>query len=128
MMTLSYNIGLVIGSIIGWVFDKMLGEQIPESKLCPSMSVIRPTLSSVISSTSSSLLSNSVTILSNITSSISSSSAAVTQKPLPNDFVSMITSTISPATINATAQLLYESSTDSYTEMTELVLLSTTTP
>lgn len=40
MMTLSYNIGLTAGSLVGYVFDRMLGPQLPNP--CPQYPFVPP--------------------------------------------------------------------------------------
>uniref|UniRef100_A0A182J809 Uncharacterized protein n=1 Tax=Anopheles atroparvus TaxID=41427 RepID=A0A182J809_ANOAO len=40
MMTLSYNIGLTAGSLVGYVFDRMLGPQLPNP--CPEYPFVAP--------------------------------------------------------------------------------------
>lgn len=124
MMTLSYNVGLTIGSLIGYIFDHMLGEQLTDtSVICPvyPFAPQRPTMTSVISTTSSTILS---TFISN------SGNANVTTVPA---IVDTVTSTI-VAVITSTAtasSYSFDSTTindESYNTLTELELLSTTSP
>lgn len=92
-MTLSYNIGLTVGSLIGYVFDNILGEQVTDlSILCPvfpyssykppvvpqfistskATRLVTSTVSAVLSSTTESIITEkpSISSLTSITNSL----------------------------------------------------------
>lgn len=122
-MTLSYNIGLTIGSLIGYIFDHMLGEQLTDTSIiCPVYPYApqKPTITSVISTTSSTILSTFISKNGNNLTTISS-------------IVDTMTSTIVTGikfTTTASSYPFHSTTVndDSYNTLTELELLSTSNP
>ncbi|XP_055528277.1 equilibrative nucleoside transporter 4 [Wyeomyia smithii] len=89
MMTLSYNIGLTAGSLVGYVFESMLGPQLPNP--CPQYPFVPPRSNqSPINNISISTTSSTTTIATILLSSLST---AILQSS---------TSTVSPETISST--------------------------
>ena len=81
MMTLSYNVGLTAGSLVGYVFDSMLGPQVPNP--CPqfpfvpttpesNLTTIIPITTAIITTLSSTTAIPSSTVEAAITSTLSS--------------------------------------------------------
>lgn len=125
-MTLSYNVGLTLGSMIGYVFDNMLGEQISDmNKICPvfPFAPARPTTTYVISTTTptSGTLVSSI-LFANLTTSttLSTTMTTSTTTMIPTSTLEILSTT--------STQLLYESTALIDDNYTELILLSTSSP
>ncbi|XP_055384066.1 equilibrative nucleoside transporter 4 [Condylostylus longicornis] len=124
IMTLSYNVGLTFGSLIGYVFESMLGPQIQSSELCKSLFfttessyVHNTTVLPVASSTSiltTTLLHNTITTPTQSTAAVAtaaltssaSSTAAVTTSTFTTTVVtSLVTVLTSLASSTTNADL-----------------------
>lgn len=95
MMTLSYNIGLTVGSLIGYVFESMLGPQLPQPPhFCPQPYMpITPFPPLINTSTTS-------TTMTNIIKTTLSTTLATTKA------TTLATSTLVPTTTPATTTKL----------------------
>ncbi|XP_058459856.1 equilibrative nucleoside transporter 4 [Malaya genurostris] len=105
MMTLSYNIGLTAGSLVGYVFESMLGPQLPNP--CPQYPFVPPRPNQPIynnlsiatsTSTSTSTTTMSTAILTTLASTILQSSTSSISLESTSSISLSTTSTILPST------------------------------
>ncbi|KXJ73242.1 hypothetical protein RP20_CCG016209, partial [Aedes albopictus] len=101
MMTLSYNLGLTAGSLVGYVFESMLGPQLPNP--CPQYPFVPPkpnqppfTNLSISSTTSTTTLATA--IITTLSSAIIQSSTTTTTPETTTSISHAITSTVSQPT------------------------------
>ncbi|XP_065089043.1 equilibrative nucleoside transporter 4 [Ochlerotatus camptorhynchus] len=101
MMTLSYNLGLTAGSLVGYVFESMLGPQLPNP--CPQYPFVPPKPNqppfsnlSISSSTSSTTLATA--ILTTLSSAIFQTSTTTLNPEITSSISSAVTSTVPQST------------------------------
>lgn len=101
MMTLSYNLGLTAGSLVGYVFESMLGPQLPNP--CPQYPFVPPkpnqppfTNLSISSTTSTTTLATA--IITTLSSAIIQSSTTTMTPETTTSISHAITSTVSQPT------------------------------
>ncbi|XP_062562972.1 equilibrative nucleoside transporter 4 [Armigeres subalbatus] len=101
MMTLSYNLGLTAGSLVGYVFESMLGPQLPNP--CPQYPFVPPKPNqppfnnlSISSTTSTTTLATA--IITTLSSAIMQSSTTSINPETTSSISHIVTSTVSPPT------------------------------
>ncbi|XP_058831058.1 equilibrative nucleoside transporter 4 [Topomyia yanbarensis] len=101
MMTLSYNIGLTAGSLVGYVFEAMLGPQLPNP--CPQYPFVppranEPIFNNLSITTSTSTTTMATALLTTLTSTILQSSTSSVSPEITSSISLPATSTLSQST------------------------------
>uniref|UniRef100_A0A182KCJ3 Equilibrative nucleoside transporter 4 n=1 Tax=Anopheles christyi TaxID=43041 RepID=A0A182KCJ3_9DIPT len=107
MMTLSYNIGLTAGSLVGYVFDAMLGPQLPNP--CPQYPFVPPKPNHPSAGSIGGIINGSHPVAGSGGISSASTSTTVATTLLTTLTVAMLRSTAAPAleTTSSGAPLTY---------------------
>lgn len=129
MMTLSYNVGLTAGSLIGYVFESMLGPQLINP--CPSYPYIPlPPASTNGSIFSTSILTTTVSAATTILSTSSSLSTSIGSISSSSSAMSSTTTAASALVLATTSALPEETTrllTTAFYNVTEFVVNSSLT-
>lgn len=104
MMTLSYNVGLTAGSLIGYVFDSMLGPQIPNP--CPAYPYM-PLSSAMLNTTTASPISSALrTTLTTMRAATTTSTLATPSARMPTTIATSTLASIVTTTVAAITSTL----------------------
>ncbi|XP_053686179.1 equilibrative nucleoside transporter 4 [Sabethes cyaneus] len=129
MMTLSYNIGLTAGSLVGYVFESMLGPQLPNP--CPQYPFVpprsnQPPINNISVSTTSSTTTVATILLSSLSTAILQSSTSTVSPETTSNIPIPTTSTLSQSTtvLNMLPTGVEPEVTTSVSDTTNLVTLA----
>ncbi|EAT46183.1 AAEL002614-PA [Aedes aegypti] len=129
MMTLSYNLGLTAGSLVGYVFESMLGPQLPNP--CPQYPFVppkpnQPPFTNLSFSSTTSTTTLATAIITTLSSAIIQSSTT-TVTPETTTSISSMTSTVSqPTTVFNQLPTSVETETSNPFDTSNLVTIAAT--
>lgn len=103
MMTLSYNVGLTAGSLIGYVFDSMLGP--PITSPCPSYPYVpmTPSMTNITTKTASTAIKTTLTTIKPALTTLTTSTTKISTTLIPTSTIANVVSTTVAAVTAFTA-------------------------